>query len=629
MHNLAVKYGEVSFLILAHYFALTLTATLAYLIGRRLTAHIKYQTKLEAICFSLGLGLGAIAYLIAILGLLKLLYTGVLAVALTLSAMLCWPIWRKWPQQLRGYSWRGLWQRWPIMICLGVALPLLLLPLYPPIAWDSIAQHLAAAKIFAQQHALIFTPYLRYPVFPQTNQMLFVGALLCYDDLLAQLIELLVLAILLATLIAFGKRHLSARAGWWGAALLLSSPLVIWVSSAAYVDTALMLYVFLSVYAFWNWSVAREQAWLVLAGVLMGLAIGTKYPALFFLLILVIIACVVSRGRERWRSPFIFGGYALLIASLWLARNFYHTRNPLFPFYYEIFAPFFGYGEWRPEYLGDLLSNPSTRGVERSLIGLLSLPWKLTFDGSAFEAEAQISPFYLVFLPITMIAAFRHRYARYLFALAVSYTLFWWANYQIVRYLLPALPFFCLATATALDLACQQLIRRRSFTVLGCALLIYPGWVYAARSVQYRGLIPANTIQRDDFISRSLPTYPMYQFLNRMNGRDYTVYSLYDENLFYFADGQLKGDWFGPARFGRILERLHDSRALYDELTGLGANYFLINSQRVEVKLPEDEFFKQHFRPVFKITKAMLYELSTHPSTDEELGERSTIGGDN
>jgi 4-amino-4-deoxy-L-arabinose transferase-like glycosyltransferase len=633
MRGLALQYGEAALLALFHYAALALVGALAWLYGRRLTARIPYRTKLEGIVFSLAIGLGAIAYLILVLALLHLLYAPVLGGLLLLGALLCRKVWRDWPRKAADL-WRQsgihawLRRRLVAIAAIGIVLlllaPLLVLPLYPPTQWDSIALHLASAKIYAAQHAIVFTTYLRYPVFPQMNQMLFTGALMLGDDLLAQLIEWLMLAMLAAALIACGERYLTQRAGWWGAALLLSNPIMLKMGSVAYVDVALALYIFLGVYAFWNWFETKERAWLVMAGVLLGLAFGVKYPALFFILLLTAVAFVAARGRERLTAPLIFGGLAFTVALPWLARNLYYTGNPLFPFYYELFAPLFGYGRWSREYLGLLLDDRPGRGVARTLGGLLSLPWVLTTNPAVFEGETSISPFYLPVLPLTIIVAIRQRGVRLLLMVAASYTLFWWGTYQILRYLMPAFPFFSLAAGGALEaifLRISRILRipefsgtvaRHVWTALVAVVLLLPGLKHSL--YWWTGPPPADAARRELYLTNRLPTYPLYQFLNRWRGRDYTVYSLYDENLFYYADGRMMGDWFGPARFDRISSRIKDGESLYQELRRLGADHLLIDFTGTgQTPTPQDEAFHQRFRPLLVRAHGALFDLSERP----------------
>jgi hypothetical protein len=65
--------------------------------------------------------------------------------------------------------------------------------------------HLPFAKIYTQENRIVFTPYLRYAVSPQTNEMLFTLALLVYDGVAAQLIQFLMMGLLTVGFFAFGQ----------------------------------------------------------------------------------------------------------------------------------------------------------------------------------------------------------------------------------------------------------------------------------------------------------------------------------------------------------------------------------------------------------------------------------------
>jgi 4-amino-4-deoxy-L-arabinose transferase-like glycosyltransferase len=609
---------------LAHYFAIAFLALLGYLLGRRLTLLVHYHSVLEQVSLSMALGLGVIAYLVLLLGLLGLLYPLLLLITLLVAGLFCYQVWIGWPRGLlsilkRVKAFRKLDPALTlavIIVLIVLSLPLWLLPLYPPTGFDETLYHLASAKLYAQNHQVIFTPYLRFPVFPQTNQMLFTLALLFFDDILARLIQLLLMIILTLGVIAFGQRYFSRRAGWWSAAILLANPLVLWSGSTAYIDMGLMLYVMVAVYALWNWSQWRERHWLVLAGIFCGLAVGVKYPALFFVGVLQIVALHVSFRERKYLRPFLFGLIAFLTSAPWLARNIYYTGNPVFPFFHETFTSVFGHGLWKPEYYTGMLTDIPNYGIGKSLKALIMLPWHLSFNQQSFPTEAPLSPLYFYLLPLLALAGVMISRIRPLLTIVVAFTLFWFFSIQVMRYLLPALPLLSLAAGASLDSilrwgsAVRKLTDYKLIIALGFGVLIYPGWNYARLSVAGRGPLPVTQQQRDRYLTSRLPSYPLYKLLNNMGRQNYKVYALFDENMAYFVDGVYMGDWFGPASYARIVEQFSDGRALYDELKSLGADYLLINNLRFREVLPRDSFFRENFTLIDAQGNALLFDLN-------------------
>ena len=613
---------------LKHYVALALLALMAYLIGRRLTWRLDYDSAVERICFSVALGLGAISYLVLLLGLLHLLYRSVLLASLIGFALMCHSVWKDWFHRLRTLGKPKVMRKLWLAIILVAALPFFALPLYPPTDWDATQYHLAAAKIYSQHHAVVFTPYLRYPVFPQTNQMLFAGALVVYDDILAQQTQLLMLIALAAALVAFGRRYLSLRAGLWAAALLLASPIVIWLGSIAYADAGLMFFVFMSCYAFWNWQQTRRYAWLILSGAFGGLAFGAKYTALFFVLVLWMSTLWTGWKEKKYAPALIFAGVVFLVAGPWLARSIYYSGNPLFPFFEDFFTAVFGHGQIAPEDFREMIGASLGIGSGRSVYAFFALPWRFIFNQQAFIPEAAVSIICAALLPLTVAGAAVNTHVRLLLLLAVGYTLFWFIGYQMARYLVPAFPFFSLATAGSVDWWLMAggrwsggggryrppeagTVATPAITLLVCMLLLIPSWRYAVQRVWAEGPIPTTDVQRTNYLTVRLPIYPIYQFLNSRAGTDYRVFALDHVRMAYFADGTFLGDSYGVARYNRVTARMQTGETLYRELTDLGVSYFLVNFDREPFNLPRDDSFQRLFRPIFIRSRAVLYDLDS------------------
>jgi len=596
----------------AHYFAISLLALLSCVFGYRLTGRLKYNSVLEQICFSTALGLGLISYLILLLGLFGVLFRSVVLIVLLVGFLLCYPVWIGWPRKLllvgdkiRAHAKSSKLHIVGLIILVIALAPIWFLPLYPPTAFDETMYHLPSAKVYVEQHRVVFQPHLRFPVFPQTNNMLFTLALLLFDDIMAHLVQFLMMAVLILGVISFGRRWFSRRVGLWAAAILLGNPLVVWSGSVSYVDMGLMLFVFMAVFAFWNWWSTQDQKWLILAGVFCGLAIGTKYLALFFLLALQIAALYAGFRRRNYLRPVVFGAVALLVASPWFARNFYYMRNPLSPYFYKPFARVFGAGLIDPDYYAGIITEPSQYGVGKTFLSLVTLPWHLSFNQEVFVMEAPLSSLYFYLIVLLVLAGFMVARIRALLIITAAYTLFWFFTGQVLRYLLPILPALSLATGATLDWVVGWLplprrwLSQRVVTVIGLLVLLAPFSMYVWQGWAQKGPLPVTTEQRVAYLTARLPSYPAYKLLNSLKGRNYALYAFHDASMAYFADGLFMGDWFGPDRYALIDQHLLSGRALYDQLKALGADYFLRRAGKFVPELPNDEFFKSNFKPIY------------------------------
>jgi 4-amino-4-deoxy-L-arabinose transferase-like glycosyltransferase len=462
-------------------------------------------------------------------------------------------------------------------IILILVVPVLFLPLYPPTQWDATSYHLAAAKIYAKSHAIVFTPYLRYPVFPQVNEMLFTSMLLLYDDISAQLVQFLMMLVVAIALYAWGRRVYRARVGLWGAVLWLSNPLVLWLGASAYVDIGLATFVVLATYGLLNWFQSRSTSWLVLSAVLFGFASGSKYLALFPLAGFGLFLLYLAVRERTLRELITFAVIVMVVASPWYIRNAYYTGNPIWPY----LGSKLGYAIWSSEDAKAQFSEQGFWGAGKGPVAFLLLPWNLTVHESVFHAESPLSPIYLFLLPLCLLGATRNAHLRILLITVGLYTMFWFGTVQVLRYLLPAVPLLSLAGAAALEECVFRFQRTqtpagaRVLTGVICVLLLVPGWTRAA-ALMPRSLPPATPEERASYLRQSLPLYSAYEFLNRIKGDNYTLYVLLGANMKYFADGRFMGDWFGPARYSLLLNRLSQPQRLYEELRRLKANYLVV-----------------------------------------------------
>ena len=154
-----------------------------------------------------------------------------------------------------------------------------------------------------------------------------------------------------------------------------------------------------AVYALLHWRQARQLNWLLLSGVMAGLAMGFKYTS--FITPLFLAGVVVWDYRRNWRAA--MRSLALLTLSATLAgapmyvRNWILVGNPVYPFLHDWFN-----GRYWDSYRAISYAETGT-GIGFDLLAILRLPYDMTLGYKDVTQDVQLGPLMLVFLPLLLL----------------------------------------------------------------------------------------------------------------------------------------------------------------------------------------------------------------------------------
>jgi len=379
---------------------------------------------------------------------------------------------------------RGTKMRWQPLIA---APPLVALALYPPIAFDETLYHLPMVRAIARSGAIRFFSDLRWPVFPELQELLCVPLFLAFGDTATHLVAVVEIVLLAGIVFEWG--------GWLAAALVLGNPIVMQIGSVTYVEAALMLFVAAGFYCL-------DREWPVLAGFLLGTACSVKYLGLYF---------AAAGLLYAWRkAPRYLPGLAAGMLPMYGVIT-YLGGNPVFPF--------FGSTAWNPH-----------------LVHAGGNAWRLfrdiTFARQHVNWQPPYSPLFAVSLLITLIAATRNRKAAFVAAVCVGYIAIFMFLPQDSRYLLPLLPLASVVAAKAVP---------RKHVAAISLIAILPGFAYAGYRIAKQGLPPMNAEQRRAYLERHIPEYRALE--HRGAG---VIYVCGAEQLKYYGGDDLAGEVIGP-----------------------------------------------------------------------------------
>ncbi len=601
---------QAASLILEVALALLVLAVTAFVLGRILIGELDRAVERWAI--PIALGLAGLAHLGFVLGLAGLLRPAAVLLIFAGVHVLGFRVWRE-IESFRRLRWR--------YVLLGTAalLPLALLAFYPPTAFDATLYHLPFARGFMASGGVPFLADLRFPVFPQVNEMLFALVLFFAPDVAVHGVQWLMTMLTAALVWSWARDAFpGAAAGWLAAAIYLGNPIVVYLATSGYVEAGLTLFTTSALYAVRRWRGSGERRWLVLAAVFAATAADTKYLGLFFAGVIG-LTVLFSRSPSqcaRWRNVLLFGVIAAAVLAPWYGRIYLCTGNPLFPFFPQVF----GSGPWSPFRFQSFLTptdsgasgNPrglellATRGID-----LVRLPWDVVFERVRYNGQPPYSPLYLVVLPLALIAAWKDPRQRRLLILAAAYAFACLGLPPDSRYMVPAVSLLSLSAAGVLVALLNRFPSRRGLLTAGlCVGCFLPGWLYAFYRFHHLGPLPLTPAGREAHLARWQPCYPAVAYLNRTLGNGYTVWAAHAENMNYYARGRFLGDWVGRASFRRVLSDLRDPQDFHDRLRRLGAGYLLIpTSQTILLPFPEDAAWQRWFQPVYADPEARVYKL--------------------
>lgn len=516
---------------------------------------------------TMALGFACITQLLLLVGLLGLLREPVVLVIMIGIHVAAIPAWRR-VVATHAHARVSARARTGELFVIVAALPTLLLTLYPPLGFDQTMYHLPYARAFAASGGVPFLPALRFPIFPQLAEVLNAAVLMFAGDVATQTTGWVALAASAGLAYAWA-RDLAADSpsflagGWLAVAMIVGSPIALYLATTGYVEPLLALFICASLYAADRASVAGDARWLVAAGVLVGSAASVKYLGLYF----VPAAAILIVRRAPWRALLrdlaIYGLAAIAALLPSYGRLVVQTGNPIFPFFPELF----GANPWADE----ALLGP--RGTTRWLLVLTRL-WDITFRRQPVGGLPPFSPAFLFALPILVIGAWRHPRFRRPLLVAFGYLL---AAPAHAHYLFAIAPLW---SALAGASTAMWLRARSSASVLIAVAVILAGGGegYAIYRLYRLGPPPVTSEGRERVLTAQRPLYPAIAWLNRTAG-PVTFYAVHAELMVDYASGTMLGDFFGPASFARMEARIRSTGSVAAALDAVGASYLLVPEQ--------------------------------------------------
>jgi hypothetical protein len=296
--------------------------------------------------------------------------------------------------------------------------------------------------------------------------------------------------------------------------------------------------------------------------------------------------------RREWKPFVTYAGVVLAVGFPWYLRNFLYTRNPIWPFMSSVFGP----GDfWNQADYQNQFGNFFGLGVEKTFLNFLNIPLYLNRVGEGPPHAFSLS-LWVGLLLFLIFMRDRTKLAFYLWAVA-AYTVAWFFSINLVRYYMPVVPVFAIVSAVGFlsFLTAIKSDRARLAATTGLfAYCLFSFYQLIPIHLKNHGMPPTNEQARHEYLANRLPAYRATQVAIQQPGR---TYALVSENMYFYGQGKLMGDWFGPARYIDTVKLVREPAALRAHLKGLGADYLLVNSHRMRT----EKLFKKRAKEIYRL----------------------------
>ena len=508
----------------------------------------------------------------------------------------------------------------------------ILLNLTPPISRDAIIHHLAVPKLWLKHGRIYEIPWAEYAYYPMNIDLLYAFCLYLNNDIAPKFIHL---AFGLGTglLIYFYlKLKFDRNWGLLGMAIFITTPIVIWLSTSAYVDLGMTFFTTASVMAFIKWRDTEyvRFKWLLISSFCMGIAIGSKYNALiaWFIVNLMLMFSYVRDTKKQLGAlqyGLIFFIITILVASPWYLKNYFQTGNPFYP----LFNSFFKLLHHPP--VQEVLHGQAIEKTEQlsffkmrevlygeSFWDTLLIPIRMFFQGKDISYQyfqGVLNPILAIFSPFILL---NKRYGKDKFLFVFFTVIFLFMAYFLtekqVRYILPVLPFLAIIAAMGIKDLLDKMGERTLFAslrfkekiksaakvlVIACvATLLIFNIIYLKYRIEIINPLPyvLGKETKETFLQHHLLHYNAVKFINDTLPDDAIVFTMFLGRRGYYLDRAYKNEAsFGMAAIRHMITNADDEEKFLEYIRSMGVTHILMRIDLVN-KFLKDNFSKDHIK---------------------------------
>jgi len=504
------------------------------------------------------------------------------------------------------------------LLCLSIVILLcmeFILNLTPPISRDALIHHLAVPKLWLKHGGIYEIPWANYAYYPMNINLLYALCLYFKSDIAPKFIHL---AFGMGTgllVFLYIKQRYDRNLGLLGMVIFITTPIVVWLSTSAYVDLGMTFFTTASVLAFIKWrdSEYKHLKWFLISSLSMGIALGSKYNALiaWFIVIMLLMLSVVRDSRNQpaaLRYGILFFVVTSFAASPWYLKNYFQTGNPFYPLFNSIIDSFNQHSvqealQQRITQKSGQISFFKLREIMygESFWETLLIPIRMFFQGkdnSYQYFQGSLNPILIIFAPFVML---NKRYAKdkfvFVFFTVIFIIMAYFLTAKQVRYILPVLPFLAIIAVMGIKDFLDKLKERtlfdslrfgekiksiaRVFVFASVTILLIFNFVYLKYRIKTINPIPhvLGKETRDAFLKRHLLHYDAVKFINDTFSDEAVVFTMFLGRRGYYLDRAYKNEpSFGMNTIRRMVISSANEETFDKNVRSMNVTHILVRS---------------------------------------------------
>jgi len=508
-------------------------------------------------------------------------------------------------------------------LCLEV-----ILNLTPPISRDALIHHLAVPKLWLKHGGFYEMPWAEYSYYPMYINLFYLVCLYFKNDILPKFIHF---AFGLGTgwlIYRYLKHKFDRNWGLLGMVIFITTPIVIWLSTSAYIDLGMTFFTTGSVLAFIKWrdSEYNQFKWFLISSFCMGIALGSKYNALiaWFIMSMLLMLSVVRDTHKQTAAlqyGILFFVVTAFVASPWYLKNYFQTGNPFYPLFNSLIDSFHHHSvqEALQQRVTEKTGQISFFKMREVMYGenfweTLLIPIRMFFQGrdnSYQYFQGTLNLILIVFSPFILL---NKRYIKDKILFVIFSVLFiimaYFLTAKQVRYILPVLPFLSIIAVMGIKDLVDRLGdgMRTSFLrfrindgsisrvviFITVAILLVFNLCYLKNRMDIIKPFPYlfGKETKNAFLKRHLLHYDAVKYVNASLPEDAVIFTMFLGRRGYYLDKNYKNEpSFGANTLNKMVISSIDDDEFKEYIKSMGVTHILIRTDLV------GKYLRDNFSP--------------------------------